>query len=206
MKNAPYLALAAAMMVSACGTARSYRLPLAGHEAHKTFSPIAACADQRSMEYSEHPESIHVKTDEVSWVQYMVQNDAYNMVVIVDDKKVAAGEALEAKFTATKKIGDEIYQCAMGHAHAEAPITTGTAPAVAVEVNVGDWTGDCAKLARCYTEVGAALCEAGTECSFEMKVEGNDQAACRELLMTMPAMTAPFAAMKPGFTTPASCL
>lgn len=204
MKNAPYLALAAAMMVSACGTARSYRLPLAAAQARVTFSPIAACADQRELQYSEHPDSIHVKTDEVSWVQYMVQNDAYNMVVIVDDSKVGA-EVLEAKFTATKKVGDEVYQCAMGHARADAPIT-GTAPAVGVQVETGNWTGDCAKLARCYAEVGAELCASGAECTFKMEVEGNDQAACRELLVSMPAMTAPFASMKPGFTTPASCL
>jgi len=104
--------LALALLASACGTARSYRLPLDAMQARDTFAPIAAVAGEMGYQNTEHPDSINVQVDDATWIQFMVQEPQYNMVVIVDDKAVPPSE-LDQRFWDAKAKGDEIWKRAL---------------------------------------------------------------------------------------------
>ncbi|OGQ89899.1 MAG: hypothetical protein A2289_09310 [Deltaproteobacteria bacterium RIFOXYA12_FULL_58_15] len=179
--------------------------------APQSFASIAACADERGLQVSEFDDSIHVRVDETAWVQYMIQVDAYNMVLIVDDKVVPPNE-IEAKFTAVKTTGDEIFQCALGHMNLSGP-STGNAPVAGpapapVAAPVGA-TATCSTLFTCYAALARDLCDASAspDCrtSFEVKIEGNDDDACKDAFKEVPMLVEPFKMAKPGFVIPVEC-
>lgn len=105
------LALAGAAALGAgCGTVKQYRLPVSGFAARSTFAPLAACATQQHLEAVEHPDSFNVRFDPETWIQYMIQGDQYNMVIIVG--KGVPEEQREARAISAKQKGDELFGCA----------------------------------------------------------------------------------------------
>lgn len=200
-------------LLSACGTARSHRLPVSATEARSTFAPIASCADGQGLRYVEHPDSVHVKMDDTTWIQYMIQNQQYNMVIIVDDKKVQ-GPDLEAKFTAAKAKGDELWACARGHMDTQAPASApapAVTPAPAPEETpppavVPDTT--CGKLLQCYADIAKTLCtrSGDVNCKASFKIEGNPgEEDCQEMLEMVPTLVQPYKMVIPDYEIPATC-
>ena len=110
------LLIALALVSSACVAARSYRLPLDAVSARDTFAPIAMVAGELGHEKVEHPDAIHVRYDEVTWIQFTIQNQHYNMVVVVDDNVVPPSE-LDAHFADARIRGDEIWKRALASMH-----------------------------------------------------------------------------------------
>jgi hypothetical protein len=110
------------VVLSACAAASSYRLPINGAEAPRYFQPIGVCAGEAGLTSIQHPSSVNVKYNDSVWIQYMVQGEAYNMVVVGEDP------ALEAK-----KKGDEIFSCAQGKGPGEMPVQTTPHSPVVVE-------------------------------------------------------------------------
>lgn len=96
-----------------CGTISSYRLPLSGHQASATFSPLAACASAQSLTAIEHSTSVNVRYDGNTWIQFMIQGDQYNMVIIVSNDVPPDQRA--ARTSSAKAKGDELWACAMSH-------------------------------------------------------------------------------------------
>jgi len=189
--------------LAACGAARSYRMPIDASQARETFSPIATCAERKGLMISEHPDSIHVKYDETAWIQYMIQNEQYNMVLIVDDKAVT-GADLEAKFTEAQKVGDELYACA--EQHMGAIVAANTALDEPAPVPTG---GACAKLASCFAAISNSLCAQvqDTSCETSFKIEGDpDDPGCQEILDQIPMLIQPYKMAIPDYQTPGECL
>lgn len=100
----------AAALGAGCGTVKQYRLPVSGFAARSTFAPLAACATQQHLEAVEHPDSFNVRFDPETWIQYMIQGDQYNMVIIVG--KGVPEEQREARAISAKQKGDELFGCA----------------------------------------------------------------------------------------------
>ncbi|MFC1611350.1 hypothetical protein ACFL6C_10345 [Myxococcota bacterium] len=200
MRFSMVISLAAlATLVASCGTFRAHRLPYPAAKAHETFSPIAACADAAGLMVSEHPDSVHVQYDQATWIQFMIQNNAYNMVLAVDDKAVSPNE-VAARFDAARSKGDELYQCALGHLKAMPPTAT--------PVTVVPTSGICDQLGKCYTALATSLCEpSNQECSasFEITIEGHDDGLCRDALTHVPLLVQPWVAVRPGFEMPRVC-
>lgn len=131
IRPAPTLAVCSLLLAStvSCGTHRSFRLPLSAAEARGTFPPLAVCAGAEGLQAVEHPNSINVRYDTSTWVQFMIQNDHYNMVVIVDDGVPEAERP--ARVDAAKVKGDALYACSV-KGGIPAPAARST-PAPAVE-------------------------------------------------------------------------
>lgn len=201
-----------AMALAACGAWKSYRLPLDAYKAHDTFAPIAAVAGQEGLQAIEHPDSINVQYDDATWIQFMVQNDQYNMVILVDDKKVPPAE-LDKRFADAKAKGDEIWEKALATMGKTNAAMGGGDSSVTVNVTVNNpppgLSGECQKLFNCYAQLSTDLCAAGDsgcKASFEFKIEGDDQTGCHEALAAVPATVQAMSMAKPGYATPATCL
>ena len=96
------------MALLGCAATQSYRLPLDAHLARLTFAPLVSVAQSMGLQCAEFPDSINVRYDETTWIQYMIQNSQFNMVIVVDDK-VVPQEKLQAQFADAKTKGDEIW-------------------------------------------------------------------------------------------------
>lgn len=114
-----------------CATAASYRLATPASEARTTFPAIGACATKQGLESIEHPASFNVKLDAETWIQYMVQQDAFNMVVVVGNG-VPEPER-PARSASAKTKGDELFDCALKNPVASRPAAP-SAPAAAPPV------------------------------------------------------------------------
>lgn len=129
-----------ATMAAACGTARTYAVPVAGAQMQGEYQPLLACASARNMEAHQVGEVVQVKVDELSWLEYGVdaQSNGY-MSVRVDDSKVQGGD-LEAKVASSKKIGDDLMSCASG----SAPMASAapTTPHAAGNAGPMNWSGN----------------------------------------------------------------
>ena len=101
---------ASVLAVSGCGTIKQYRLPMSGFAARGTFAPLAACATQQHLESVEQSDSFNVRYDSETWIQFMIQGDQYNMVVIVG-KGIPEAQR-EGHAIAAKGKGDELFACA----------------------------------------------------------------------------------------------
>lgn len=108
------LALVAALAVpllAGCGAVYSYPLPAPAAGARDLFGPIGQCAAAQNLPSAKHPDSINVNAVPGAWVQYMVQPNGFNMVVVVHDSSGGA-QAIGERAAAAKAKGDEIYACA----------------------------------------------------------------------------------------------
>jgi hypothetical protein len=214
MSKALPLALALfALAASGCGSYRAHRLPMGVGEAKSSFAPLASCASEKGYEFHEFDDSVNIKTAPSTWVQFMIQNDAYNMVIIVDDKMVAAPE-LEGAFTTAKTEGDALWACAKGHmgTGSVTPAIPSTPPPAAAAPS-GDGPAipagipeACAKLIRCSFDLGTATCPGGAaDCKAKVKVEVSDDAAgCDESRKGLVEAMTPVLSMT-GASVPASC-
>lgn len=202
--------LVCTVALSGCGAAKSYRLPMAAAQASSTFAPLASCAQARGHEFAEHPDSLNVKFDDATWVQFMIQNDAYNMVIVVDDKVVPAAE-LDARFGAAKAEGDAMWSCAADTQRGMLPTVVPAAgtPAPVVAAPAGNFTGSCLRLVTCYMELARDLCagnsDPGCQGSFEVKIEADDQAVCDATLTQAALVAQPLMMVKAGYVLPAAC-
>lgn len=113
-------AVAALVVLSACGTMRVHALPVGPGGAHSTFAPLQYAAEQAGYRAWIGKDGTHVEVDAVSSLHYVVFGNRYSMQVLVDDKKVPAAE-LETKLEATRRLGDELWKKAM-----DARAATGT--------------------------------------------------------------------------------
>ena len=105
------IVLGLAVLAAGCGGWQSYPLPVSAGEAHHTFAPLAACASQQGFKFVTFPDAVNVRYDGSTWVQFMVQAGAYNMVIIVGTD-VPEPER-PARLGAAKAKGDELFACAM---------------------------------------------------------------------------------------------
>ena len=230
------LAISAAAMLGGCGGYQSYRLPVDPITAYSMFPALGGCATARNLQSVEHPApngSVNVKYDPATWIQYMVQEPAFNMVLLLD-KSVPEPER-QGRYQAAKQKGDEIFACAMG---SQQPPQVMMAPApmvipppvqqpdgVSVSVSAGGMTAgasvsggasvgvsasgvapsgnDCQQLFQCYQILARDFCQPGSECRF--KVEGNDPAGCRSALNQVPQLVGSLSMMRPGYGVPAEC-
>lgn len=100
----------ALLVLPGCGTFKQYRLPVPGYAARGTFLPLAGCATQQHLESVEHQDALNVRYDPETWIQYMIQGDAFNMVIIVG--KGIPEPQRESHAMAAKQKGDELFACA----------------------------------------------------------------------------------------------
>lgn len=188
------LLLTAVSMFCACGTAKSYRLPVSGAEARQSFAPIGACAGQKGYESFEHEDGVHVKIDDEAYIYYKfgLENDFNMSVHLMDDP------APPARFSKVKGIGDQIWSCADPRARA-------TAVGVAV-ASVPQSTATCERLAQCYRDLASALCAGRTnECGAEFTVTASDDDSCRAAFTQVPEIVDVYRVTVPNFRMPQSC-
>ena len=105
--------------VAACGSVQSYPLiaPAAGPRA--AFSSIAACAEERQHQVTEHDDSVNVEVEAGAWVQFMDRGSSLDMVIV--------GAVDSAQATRAKTEGDAIYSCAEARLAASSPAPGGGA-------------------------------------------------------------------------------
>ncbi len=197
------LGLGAALLafLSGCGAIKQYRLPVPGSAAHATFAPLAACATQRNLQAMEQPDSFNVKYDPNTWIQFAIQGDQYNMVIVVD--KGVAEEQRESRALAAKQKGDELFGCAQQQVAAN-PIAVGAQPGgAAVEGPVSQ--DPCERLVACYAILARDLCQPGGECQFKVELKGNDPQTCLSSLGQVPRTVEAFAMIRPGYVLATTC-
>lgn len=102
------LALSAAVLGS-CISVTPHRLPLSGYQARATFPRLTSCAQARGYQAVTQAESLNVKFDANTWIQYMIQNDNYDMVIVLDSG--VEGNERTTRHNAAKTVGDELFVC-----------------------------------------------------------------------------------------------
>lgn len=99
-------------ILAGCSGMASYPLPFSAVDAPRSFAPLRVCASQQGLEAVVHQgSSVNVKIEGGTWVQYMIQNADYNMVVILGGGIPEAERA--NRMSAAKAKGDELFACAM---------------------------------------------------------------------------------------------
>ena len=106
------IVLAVALVLAGCGAMSQYVLPYPPDRARDTFPFIASAASSMGLQISQHPDSIHVRLEPGTWVQYMIHPNTYDMVVIVAKGELPP-EQLRQRTLAAKAKGDEIWARAM---------------------------------------------------------------------------------------------
>jgi hypothetical protein len=67
------------------------------------------------------------------------------------------------------------------------------------------FNGTCLKLAQCYVRLAKDFCSGASDCQFKMTIKGNDQNACKDVLLKVPEVVKPLAMIKPGYGVPPEC-
>ncbi|WP_338873025.1 hypothetical protein [Myxococcus stipitatus] len=219
----------------ACGASKMYTLPVEADRASETKTALWTCATEGGLESQSPPDRMAIAvTYDPTATMYFTYNerDAYTLQVIVDDKQVPPAE-LDAKFATVRKKGEELYVCAQDrvnprHVVAAAPAQTNininlnaqptgasvststttasattTSTSASASVNLGD--GTCARAVDCYARLAKTVCEGAQDCSFKVEMSGNDEAGCRDALLRVPDMLAPFKMIRPNLSAPAVC-
>ncbi|PTL84263.1 hypothetical protein [Vitiosangium sp. GDMCC 1.1324] len=239
------------LSLAACGTSKFYTLPVDAYRATETQTMIGACATDYGLESNKGDNGIvTVKYDETASLYYHYNDsDAFNMQVVVDEKRVPGSE-LEKKFAAVKLKGDDIYACAQMKLNNPQAAIAPVAPAqsgVSIQMNTGMDTGMnvnmntnmntgmsmsvttststsastnasasasasvstrggyCAQAIDCYGQLAKTVCEGAKDCSFKVKISGNDEDSCHDALLRVPQLLQPFTMMRPGLSAPAVC-
>ena len=115
-----------AVMAACGGSAATFPLALSAQDAPRSFAPIHACATEAKLQAVDHPDSVNVQYDSSTWIQYMIQVNRFNMVVVIGDEVPPPDR--QKRVDDAKAKGDSLYQCAMarGLAPAGAPVAGGT--------------------------------------------------------------------------------
>jgi hypothetical protein len=124
-------ALALVLVLGGCGAMSQYVLPFPPDRARDTFPFIASAASSMGLMSSQHPDSIHVRLEPGTWVQYMIHPNTYDMVVIVSQGDLPP-EQLRQRTLAAKARGDEIWARAMALMRGT-PVPSAPAPVPAPE-------------------------------------------------------------------------
>lgn len=95
-----------------CLSVASFRLPVPASQARATFAPLTRCAAAQGLRAAEHASSLNVRYDASTWIQFMIQNDHYNLLISVSHD--VPEEQRAAQTTAAKQKGDELLACATG--------------------------------------------------------------------------------------------
>lgn len=98
-----------AVVFGSCISVTPHRLPLSGYQARGTFPRLTSCAQARGYQAVTQPESLNVKFDANTWIQYMIQNDNYDMVIVLDSGVPDSERTM--RHSAAKAVGDELFVC-----------------------------------------------------------------------------------------------
>ncbi len=71
-----------AAVLPACAGMQQVQLGIPAYVAPKFFFHLEAVGKARGLMVSKHPESLHLRTPRGDWLQYMVQQDAINLVML----------------------------------------------------------------------------------------------------------------------------
>lgn len=107
-----YIALLITLLIGCITTYKTIQLPYSGENASKIFPHIAVAAQAENRQIAHHDSSIHVKYDEGIWIQYMIQSGAFNMVIVINSRKVPEGQQ-EERFERAKEKGYELWEEAL---------------------------------------------------------------------------------------------
>lgn len=102
------IALSTALL--GCMSVASFRLPVPANQARSTFAPLTRCAAAQGLTSAEHASSLNVRYDPSTWMQFMIQNDHFNLLISVSHD-VPEGQR-SARTTSAKQKGDELLTCA----------------------------------------------------------------------------------------------
>jgi hypothetical protein len=140
-----WLGLGLAAALNACGGAvYIYQLQPPPAGAMATLQPLAMCARQQGLEVAVHPDSVNVRHDPGTWVQFMVRGSEMQLVLVLQaelppDVRRATAEAAHAR-------GDQIWACAMGATPAPGVVVAMPAPptpGVVVRCRRSPWRWAC---------------------------------------------------------------
>jgi hypothetical protein len=200
----------AVLFCMSCATS-SYQTGIRASQATGAFTHIGKQAGTEGYQVFTHPDRLHVRYNDDTEIQFVVEGPTLIMGVIVDDRKMEP----PAVQTLMKKASDkgfewiELAKRTMGGAPAIAapPPAVQTPPAAETAAPAVATTSTCQKLFACYAQLAKDFCEesATSECQFKIEISGTDEDGCKEVLINVPALIQPLSMMKPGYTAPIIC-
>ena|GEM_PF-5861699 len=208
MKLLPLTTAAVACLMMAACAHSSYQTSVPAHQATQAFAHIGKQAGTEGYQVYTHPDRLHVRYDEKTEIQFVVQGPTLMMGVIVDD----GGMTPPAVQDLMKKASDkgfewiEMAKKAMAGSPAPAPAAAPVAAPAPAPAAAPEATAACQKLFACYAQLATDFCEAGgAECQFKLEMSGTDDDACNEVLANVSVLVQPLMMMKPGYSMPAVC-
>ena len=81
-----FLVLTCASIFAACAGMQQVHLGIPAYAAPKFFVSLEAVGHSRGLMVSKHPDSLNLRTPDGDWLQYMVQQDAINLVLLPNTK------------------------------------------------------------------------------------------------------------------------
>jgi hypothetical protein len=88
--------LACTSGLTACAGMQQVQLGIPAAVAPKFFFHLEVVGKARGLMVSKHPDSLHLRTQEGDWLQYMVQQDAINLVMLPNTKNLTE-EQIQAR-------------------------------------------------------------------------------------------------------------
>lgn len=89
------VALICSAVLPACAGMQQVQLGIPAYVAPKFFFHLEAVGKARGLMVSKQPESLHLRTPRGDWLQYMVQQDAINLVMLPNTKGLSEEQIRE---------------------------------------------------------------------------------------------------------------
>jgi hypothetical protein len=101
--------------LAACAGMQQHSIGLPATAAPRFFVHLESVAQSRGMMISRHRDSLHVRTAQGDWLQYMVQQDQINLVLLPNTKGLSP-EQIRQRQARLKALSDELVESARAQA------------------------------------------------------------------------------------------
>ncbi len=85
----------AIVTLTACAGMQQVQLGIPADVAPRFFFHVEAAGRARGLSVSKHPDSVNLRTRQGDWLQYMVQQDAINLVLLPNTKGLSEPQIRE---------------------------------------------------------------------------------------------------------------
>jgi hypothetical protein len=104
-------AITCLVFLAACAGMQQHPVGLPATAAPRFFVHLESVGRSRGMMISRHPDSLHLRTAQGDWLQYMVQQDQINLVLLPNTKGLSPEQISERQMR-LKALSDELVESA----------------------------------------------------------------------------------------------
>src|SRR5262245_18143740 len=93
--------------VTSCAGMRQYALGIPSSAAPQFFPAMEAAGTNHGLTISKHPDSLHLRTAEGDWLQYMIHGNQIDLVILPETSGLT-DDQIASRQTKLKALSDEL--------------------------------------------------------------------------------------------------